>query len=171
MKRTHHQIKAFELAKEHIPKLKLKIVGRVSGIYGKKILKMIKHSKYSQDIEYIGKASQQKKQELLKKSHLLLATSVKEGWGLTITEAATQGTPAIAYNVDGLRDSIINNRTGLLVKESNPTSLSQLILKLYQNEDLYQRLQTAAWETSVKYTLQSSYKEFIKRLYNHTPWQ
>jgi hypothetical protein len=39
-------------------------------------------------------------------SHLLVATSVREGWGLVVSEAAALGTPTVAYDVDGLRDSV-----------------------------------------------------------------
>ena len=44
-----------------------------------------------------------------------MAPSLAEGWGLTILEANTLGTPAVAYDVPGLRDSVRDGQTGWLV--------------------------------------------------------
>jgi glycosyltransferase involved in cell wall biosynthesis len=39
-----------------------------------------------------------------------------EGWGIVVTEAAIRGTPAVAFDVPGLRDSVVNGQTGMLVR-------------------------------------------------------
>ena len=101
MKRTAHIIRAFEIAKNDITDLQLIMAGAAEGRYGKKVLEMIEKSKYKNSIEYLGKVSKEKKIELMQKSHLIAVTSVKEGWGLVVTEANSQSTPAIVYNVDG----------------------------------------------------------------------
>lgn len=44
------------------------------------------------------------------------APSAVEGWGLVVTEAAARETPAIAFDVPGLRDSIVDGETGLLAR-------------------------------------------------------
>ncbi len=162
MKRTHHQIKAFELAKKKIPELKLKIAGDSDNRYGKKFLKMIENSPNKDDIEYLGKITNEKKTELLQKCHVLLVSPVKEGWGLIVTEAASQGSPAIGYKIDGLRDSIQNNKTGLICEENNPRNLAANIVKLYRNKALYKKLQINAWQWSKEMTFDRSYQEFLK---------
>lgn len=48
-------------------------------------------------------------------SRLHLCTSKAEGWGLCVIEAAAAGVPTVAYDVDGLRDSIRDGVTGWLV--------------------------------------------------------
>ena len=45
---------------------------------------------------------------------LLVGCSAREGWGLTVTEAALLGTPAVVYDVPGFRDSVVHERTRLL---------------------------------------------------------
>jgi hypothetical protein len=40
-----------------------------------------------------------------------------EGWGIVVIEAAACGTPAIAYDVNGLRDCILDGTTGLLARD------------------------------------------------------
>ena len=51
----------------------------------------------------------------MSRAHVLLVPGVREGWGLVVTEANAMGTPAMAYDVPGLQDSVINGVTGKLV--------------------------------------------------------
>jgi glycosyltransferase involved in cell wall biosynthesis len=62
-----------------------------------------------------GHVSQQVKSDLLSRAWLTVAPSLAEGWGLTVLEANTLGTPAMAYDVPGLRDSVRDGLTGWLV--------------------------------------------------------
>lgn len=164
MKQTLHQLQAFELAKKDIPELKFVIAGSPVGEYGKHFLERIKSSTFKSDIIYLDTVSEARKKELMKKSHIILVTSVKEGWGLVVTEAASQGTPAIVYNVDGLRDAVKAGQTGLISQENNPKSLAKKIYNLYENRKLYQKLQKNAWNWSRKLTFQTSYQIFVKKI-------
>lgn len=164
MKRILDQLEAFHSAKRGIPELKLAIAGKLEGNFGKKVMNRIKKSPYASDIQFWGKVTEKEKSALTQKCHLLLITSVKEGWGLTVTEASSQGTPAIVYNVDGLRDSIINEQTGLICSKNTPQALAANIVKLYHDTNLYTHLQLHAWQQSKKYTFEKSYQEFKKIL-------
>jgi glycosyltransferase involved in cell wall biosynthesis len=62
-----------------------------------------------------GRVTEQAKSDLLSRAWLTVAPSLAEGWGLTVLEANTVGTPAVAYDVPGLRDAVRNGRTGWLV--------------------------------------------------------
>ena len=57
-------------------------------------------------VEFHGHLSAADRDYLVARSHLNVATSVREGWGLGVTEAASLGTPTLAYDVSGLRDSV-----------------------------------------------------------------
>ena len=57
-------------------------------------------------VQFLGRISPSEKLERLARAHVLIVTSVREGWGLVVTEAASVGTPTIAYNVAGLSDSV-----------------------------------------------------------------
>jgi glycosyltransferase involved in cell wall biosynthesis len=65
-----------------------------------------------------GRVSDQVKSDLLASAWLTAVPSVAEGWGLTVLEANMFGTPAVAYDVPGLRDSIRDRQTGWLVPPS-----------------------------------------------------
>lgn len=164
MKRTLDQVKAFEIAKETIPELKMKISGALVHTYGKKFKEYIKKSKYEKDIEYLGIVSKEEKVILMKQSHLILVTSVKEGWGLIVTEAASQGTPAVVYNVDGLRDSVVQNETGIVTDINTPEAMGNSIIQLYKDKKKYNFLQINALEKSKAYSLQNSYQQFEQLL-------
>jgi len=67
-------------------------------------------------VEFRGHVSETEKHRLLCAAWLLLHPSAVEGWGLVVTEAAARETPAIAFDVPGLRDSIVDGETGLLAR-------------------------------------------------------
>jgi glycosyltransferase involved in cell wall biosynthesis len=161
MKRTLDQIKAFEIAKKQIPELQLKISGNAEGVYGKKILAYIAQSPYRNDIEYCGRTTDEEKIELMQKCHAIIVTSLKEGWGIIVTEAASQGAPAVVYDVDGLRDSVRSGITGI-VTATNSEALASGIVTTLQDESLYRQLRRQAWEWSKQITFDRSYKDFVK---------
>ncbi|MFI6655952.1 glycosyltransferase family 4 protein [Streptomyces sp. NPDC050523] len=65
-------------------------------------------------VEFAGHVSEAEKHRLLCAAWLLLHPSAVEGWGLVVTEAATRETPTIAFDVPGLRDSVVDGETGVL---------------------------------------------------------
>jgi glycosyltransferase involved in cell wall biosynthesis len=164
MKRTLDQIKAFELAKKQIPELQMKISGSSSGPYGQAVLRYIETSPYKDDIEYLGRTTDEQKLELMQKCHAILVTSVEEGWGLIISEANSQGTPAVVYDVAGLRDSVRHNETGLVTAE-NPAGLADGIVSLFKDTARYEALRRAAWTWSKTLTFDQSYKD-LKAIMN-----
>lgn len=68
------------------------------------------------DVEFTGYVSDAEKHRLLCAAWLLLHPSAVEGWGLVVTEAAARETPAIAFDVPGLRDSVVDGETGVLAE-------------------------------------------------------
>lgn len=163
MKRTLDQVEAFEIAKQRIKDLQLKIAGSAESAYGKRVLARIAASPFAKDIQYLGRVSKADKIKLMQQCHMTLQTALKEGWGLTITEAASQGTPAIAYDVDGLRDSVRHNQTGLITLES-PHALADAVTRVFTDPDLYAHLRRAAWDWSRQITFAQSYQDFKQAL-------
>lgn len=158
MKRTLDQIRAFEIAKKTIPNLQMKIAGDASGDYGQEVLGEIAQSPYRKDIEYLGRVTELQKKTLMQQAHLITVTSIKEGWGLIVTEAASQGTPAIVYDADGLRDSVRSHETGMVVSPS-PERLAAATVFSLRNKARYQAMQRAAWELSKRITFDKSYSD------------
>ncbi|MCZ9301342.1 glycosyltransferase family 4 protein [Corynebacterium marquesiae] len=69
----------------------------------------------SDRVRFRGQVTEDYKHALLARADALLMPSRKEGWGLAVMEAAQHGVPAVGYTF-GLRDSVINGKTGILVE-------------------------------------------------------
>ena len=164
MKRTDHIVEAFEIAKEKIPDLRLILAGSATGAYGRQTLRYLQKSSHRQSIKFLGRVSRERKIELMQKSHLIAVTSVKEGWGLIVTEANSQGTPAVAYNVDGLRDSIRAGETGWLCEKNSPQNLALKIVEAFSDSTEYARRRNSAFEWSRKITFKQSFEDFSQEL-------
>ncbi|QGV78003.1 glycosyltransferase family 4 protein [Streptomyces ficellus] len=66
-------------------------------------------------VDFHGRVTDERRQELLSRAWLTVVPSVAEGWGLTVIEANGVGTPAVAYDVPGLRDAVQHGRNGWLL--------------------------------------------------------
>jgi len=168
MKRTDEIVTAFELAKTEVPSLKLVVAGLPIGDYGEAVSKQIERSPYREDIEFLGRISAEEKLRLMQKAHWAVVTSLKEGWCLVVTEANSQGTPAIGYDVDGLRDSIKNGETGLLTEQNNPQSLSDTIIQAMNQEDQYSEFVQKGWDDSQTITYERGYEQFKEMIRRFT---
>lgn len=98
-KRPEHAIRAFGLVRRQLPDAQMWVIG--TGPQEARLRKMA-----GPGVTFLGHVPEEAKRERLGRAHALVATSVREGWGLVVTEAAASGTVAIGYDVAGLRDSI-----------------------------------------------------------------
>lgn len=144
-KRFDHAIYALERVRAVLPNAVLTVIG--DGPARTTLLQTADRLGLGTAVHLPGLVSETEKKKILEGADLLLACSVREGWGLTPTEAARLGTPAVAYDVPGLRDSIVNERTGLLT-EPRPASLAEAIIRVLTDEALYGSLREQAWISS-----------------------
>ena len=165
MKRGLDQLKAFALAKEKIPDFQFVLGGSLTNPYGEEMLKWIEQSGIADSIHLVGRISDQEKEAWMAKAHLVTMTSVKEGWGLVVTEANSQGTPAVVYDVDGLRDSTRDGETGWVVAP-NPQALADGFVEALTNTEEYEKRRLAAWEWSKSITFEQGYADVCSRTIN-----
>jgi glycosyltransferase involved in cell wall biosynthesis len=161
MKRTLSAVRGFELARDKNPALGLTIAGDKSGSYAVKVMRYIEKSRHTGSIKVLGRVSPEQRIDLMRQASVILAVSIKEGWGLIVTEANSQGTPAIAFDSDGLRDSIVDGKTGLLVKPGDEEALGNAVNDLLGDEKAYYVLRENAWQNSKQYTFDNSYADFL----------
>lgn len=139
------------------------------GDYRKIVYKLLtKDNTLMHKIRYFGYVPENKKFELLKKAWILIHPSKKEGWGLTVIEAASQGTPTVGYNVEGLKDSVVHNKTGILT-DTNPYALANGIIRVLLNKKLYNTLSKQARNWSKTFSWDQSGREswkFINFIYD-----
>jgi len=70
-------------------------------------------------VEFTGAVDEATKRRLLSEAWLLVHTASHEGWGTVVMEAAALGTPTVAYDVRGVRDSVISGETGILAADDD----------------------------------------------------
>lgn len=88
----------------------------------------------------------------MREALVIAVTSVREGWGLIVTEANSQGTPAVVYNIHGLRDAVRDGETGIVTHANNPEALAEGIRVLWNNPTLYEMMREKAWEWSKEFS-------------------
>jgi len=96
-------------------------------------IKIVKRAPHSWDDE---------KKRLLSFAHVLIVPSVREGYGIVAIEANACGTSAVAWDVPGLRDSILDGETGTLVEFGDTEALAKRVVTLLR--DRYAREKMAA---------------------------
>jgi len=115
------------------------------------------------NVVFWGGVSSSDKLRLMSEAHALLMTSVREGWGLVVTEANACGTPAIVYDVPGLRDSVRAEVTGLVVPP-RPASLSTAMIRMTSDRELYDRLVAQGRRWSADFTFDEAAKKVAQVL-------
>lgn len=158
-KLPHHALQAFSIIKRDIPDAKMWVIG--DGYLREKL-----ESFNSKDVTFFGHTSNEKKYELLSRAHIILVPAVREGWGLIVTEANAMGTPAIGYDVHGLRDSIRHDETGITIKERSPSAMAQQAILLLRDSDRLFKYSTNALEFSKQFSWNKTANSFHKVLTN-----
>jgi glycosyltransferase involved in cell wall biosynthesis len=115
-KRVEHAIGTLAVLSPDFPGLSLRVIGE--GWWRDELEQEAARLNVADQVTFTGFIEEQAKDELLARSWLMLAPSVKEGWGLMVVEAAAHGVPSIAYrSAGGLAESIDHGRTGVLVDD------------------------------------------------------
>lgn len=105
-------------------KLPLKIFGRSFG--GLELSELRIRNRKSR-IEFLGEVTDEEKLELMRNAKAYIFASEDEDFGITPVETMSVGTPVIAYRSGGVKESIVDGRTGLFFDELSVKSLSKAI--------------------------------------------
>src|SRR3954454_3292881 len=115
-KRVEHAIDVVARLRARHPGLALDVVGE--GWWGGRLRPHPRERGADDLVRFHGFVDERTKHELLAGAWLHVCPSVKEGWGLVVTEAAGHGVPTVAYrSAGGLRESVLDGRTGVLVDD------------------------------------------------------
>jgi glycosyltransferase involved in cell wall biosynthesis len=112
-------------------------------------------------VTFLGYVSEERKLALYRQAWAVVFPSPKEGWGITNVEAAACGTPAVASDSPGLRESVRHGETGLLVPHGDPGALAEALGALAREPARRERLGrgarafavTLSWDRAADETL------------------
>lgn len=122
------------------------------------------------NIKFWGYVSEREKFELLARARVFINPSVREGWGLVNIEANSVGTPVVGYKVAGMRDSVKDGKTGILVNRGDYEGLASNAIGLANNEKLYNQLRGGALKWSKQFNWSKSTKkslELVRQVVNN----
>jgi len=143
-KKPQDVVKAFKIIREEVRDAELWMIG--DGYLRKKL------ESNCRNVKFFGYVDRKMRDELVKRAWVIAVPGVREGWGQVVTDANALGTPAVGYNIPGLRDSIKHGYNGFLV-EANPEALAGAILEVLSDDGLRRRLS----ENSVRWAKQFSW--------------
>lgn len=116
-----------------LPDLKMYVVG-----YGpelENLQNLAKELELSKNVVFTGRLSTTELAKLVAKSWLNVHTSVTEGWGYSILEASSAGTPTVAYGVPGVVDVIEDKLNGIKVKDGDRRALAEAAIKILSDPE------------------------------------
>jgi glycosyltransferase involved in cell wall biosynthesis len=135
-------LRALAIARGSRPDIRLWIAGR--GDDQPRLEALTRELGQEGAVRFLGFVSEAEKVHLFRSNWANVFPSPKEGWGITNVEAAACGTPSLASNSPGLRDSVRDGQTGFLVPHGDAAALAGRMLALAEDPGLVQRLGTQA---------------------------
>ncbi|WP_241432169.1 glycosyltransferase family 4 protein [Ilumatobacter nonamiensis] len=139
VKRFGLLIDAVATARSRVPGATLTIVG--DGPERPELEAQVARLGAGEWVTFVGRVEHHELVDIYRRSWIVASASLAEGWGLSLTEAAGCGTPAVATDIRGHRSSVVDGETGLLAP---PDGLGAAIARVLDDADLRQRLGAAA---------------------------
>jgi len=154
-----HPILALPKILESAPNAEYWVVG--DGDYTEELKRIAQRTGVADHVHFPGFVGGKDKVKLLQESRVLAYTSPKEGWGLSVIEAGACATPVIASDSPGLKESVIDGKTGFLVGHGDIPALAGKTARILTEDTLAADMAlegvkwaaTFNWETSTRKTL------------------
>jgi len=133
-----------------VPQARLVVIG--SGDHLPVLKGLVTRLNLYDHVEFLGFVPHEVKIEYLRRSHLSIYPSLKEGWGLTNIEANACGTTVLASRVPGLQDSVDDNKSGLLFEFGNVREFTEKAVKILSDNEYRSNLEKGALLHAAKYS-------------------
>lgn len=143
-KRVDLVVQAVALLRDRGRRVRLLVGGK--GDHRPALETLVQQLELGDRVHFLGFVSESEKLELMQRSWVHVLTSPREGWGIANLEAAACGTPTVASDSPGLRDSVLPGRTGLLVPHGDVSALADALDRIVQDTEVRERLGRGARE-------------------------
>ena len=158
-KQVEHALRMVSRLADEFPALTLDIVG--DGWWRPELDRLTADLDVGDRVTFHGHVSAPERDRLLDRAWLLVQPSIKEGWGISIMEAAARGVPTVAYRTaGGVTESISDRRTGWLVEDED--DLAAACRELLLDRPLRTALGVAARRRAVGFDWPTSARHFAK---------
>jgi glycosyltransferase involved in cell wall biosynthesis len=144
---------------QRVPRAEYWIVGE--GDYRADLERIAREQGVAPSVRFLGFKDGAEKLEILHSTRVLLYTSPKEGWGLSVIEANATGVPCVASDSPGLRESVQHGQTGFLVPHGDLAALESRLGELLTGDDLWRRMSGAAVEWAARFNWDAMAEETL----------
>ncbi len=159
-KRVDLVIRAF--AHAAIPGARLEIAG--DGDHRPALESLVRSLDLGDRVTFLGHVSVAEKGALLRRAWVVALASPKEGWGITNLEAAACGTPVVASNSPGIRESVRDGVTGLLTPHGDLAAMAAAFSRLAADPALVRQMGGAARSFAEGFTWERAARETERHL-------
>jgi glycosyltransferase involved in cell wall biosynthesis len=159
-KRIDLVLRALQQLIPRVPGLRLVVVGSGQGLNA--LRRLASDLGVTDHITFTGFVDEATKVHYIQQAGVVVNTSEKEGWGLTILEANACGVPAVASDVPGLRDAVVPGETGLLVPHGDVEQLVAALTRLLMSDTERQRLANGARAWSLQFSWDRSTRDLLE---------
>jgi len=133
-KRIEYPILALPEILKRVPEATYWVVGE--GDYLDDLRRIARETGVADHVEFPGYIGGKAKVELLQDSRVLAYTSPKEGWGLSVIEAGASACPVVASDSPGLKESVVDGKTGFLVPHGDIPALAEKLTRVLEDDAL-----------------------------------
>ncbi len=155
-------VKAFKKVLEKFPDAIFSIGGHGESL--SQLTNLVNKLGIQKSVKLLGRVTELQKSKLYQESWVAIQPSSFEGWGITVIEANLFGTPVVASNIHGLRDSIVDGETGILVKSKDSSAFASAINKIFGNKKLRLRMSVAGVERAKKFNWSENTDIFLSAI-------
>jgi glycosyltransferase involved in cell wall biosynthesis len=152
-------IRSFQMVIKERPDARLIIAG--SGEEERYLKHLTRELRLNDQVLFLGKVTEKEKINLLQSAWVVVNPSFMEGWGIVVIEANACGTPVVASDIPGLRDSVKDADTGYLVEYGDTKGFAEKILVIIRDAKLRETLAVDARVWAERFDWQSSSKKFL----------
>lgn len=133
-----------------LPTARLVIVGRGDAVGP--LEQQVARLGIGDSVEFRGFVDEREKVALYQAARVFVNPSEKEGWGLTVLEAAACGVPSVASDSPGLRDSVRHDESGVLVPHGDVAACATALVRLLGDDTVWNRLRLGALAWAARFT-------------------
>jgi len=159
-KRVDLVIRSFALLDR--PDARLEIVGK--GDDRDRLERLVTKLHLEDRVRFLGYVSEVEKRAVLRRAWASVLASPKEGWGISNLESAACGTPVIAADAPGIRESVLDGETGFLVPGSDVAAYAAAMRGLVESPELVDTLGSSARRFAETFTWERAARETLAHL-------
>jgi len=161
-KRVELMLRAMAQLRDRFPQAEIVVIGR--GSDRARLEEVARNQGLADRTRFTGFVSDAERDTLLANTRVAVCPSPKEGWGLTVIECNALGTPVVATDAPGLRDSVDDGRSGFLFPEGDVGALAERLARLLDDDALAGTMSEAALAWSRRFDWDRAADEMAESL-------